>query len=288
MSVRRLSHCAVLLLAGLVLSACSRVDLAYRNLDVLIPWSVNDYLDMNREQKSWFDERLETHLRWHCTTQLPANLAWLDRIKTMVASNQVDTAALQARTAEAKVAIRQIAEEVTPSAVELLRGLDDNQVRAMQQAFAEDLTQRRKKYVALPLAEQIEERAQRMEKRLSPWLGSLNAAQQQSIQTWSSSLGEQNREWIDNREHWQNLLIAALQQRQNADFPARVAQLLQQRETLWTPEYRAAYGRTEQAAQTLLVALAQASTEQQRARLEQRLGKLHADFSKLDCLKKAS
>ena len=42
-----------LLLTVLVLSslaACSRIDLAYRNLDVLVPWSLNDYLDMDREQ----------------------------------------------------------------------------------------------------------------------------------------------------------------------------------------------------------------------------------------------
>ena len=43
-----------LLIISLLLGACSRVGLAYRNLDVIIPWNLNDYLDMNSEQKSWF------------------------------------------------------------------------------------------------------------------------------------------------------------------------------------------------------------------------------------------
>ena len=102
---RWFKHIAALLIFTLALGACSRVGLAYRNLDVIIPWSLSDYLDMNGEQKDWFNERLKDHLSWHCTTQLPGYLDWLDRLQTMVETNQVTDAALQARTAEAKQAI---------------------------------------------------------------------------------------------------------------------------------------------------------------------------------------
>ena len=93
--------CHVLMFT-LALGACSRMGLAYRNLDVIIPWTLSDYLDMNGEQKDWFNERLKEHLNWHCTTQMPGYLDWLDRLQTMVETNQVTDAALQARTAEAE------------------------------------------------------------------------------------------------------------------------------------------------------------------------------------------
>jgi hypothetical protein len=284
---RRLLHCWMLLGLCLLFGGCTRVDLAYRNLDVIIPWSMNDYLDMNREQKSWFDERLKEHLRWHCTTQLADNLQWLDKVQRMVAEQQVTAPALRERTAEAKQAISAIAVQVTPSAVELLQGLDDNQVRALQQSLSDDLAKRRKEYVEPPLQTQIDERAKRMNKRLTPWFGNLTDAQQQRVQAWSQSLGAQNREWIDNREHWQNQLLAALQQRQSAEFPARIAQLLQQRETVWTPQYKVAYARTEQAAIDLMVRLAADSTPEQRTRIERKLGELREDFANLKCLKNA-
>ena len=54
---------AALLIFTLALGACSRVGLAYRNLDVIIPWSLSDYVDMNGEQKDWFNERLKEHQR---------------------------------------------------------------------------------------------------------------------------------------------------------------------------------------------------------------------------------
>ncbi len=285
--LRRLSHCVLLMGLCLVFSGCTRVDLAYRNLDVIIPWSMNDYLDMNREQKNWFDERLKEHLRWHCTTQLADNLQWLDKVQRMVAEQQVTAPALRERTAEAKQAILAIAVQVTPSAVELLQGLDDNQVRALQQALNEDLVKRRKEYVEPPLQAQIDERAKRMSKRLTPWFGKLTDTQQQRVQAWSQSLGEQNREWIDNREHWQAQFMAALQQRQSAEFPARIAQLLQQREAVWTPQYKLAYARTEQAAIDLMSGLAADSTPEQRERIERRLGELREDFANLKCLKNA-
>ena len=108
---RWFKHIAALLIFTLALGACSRVGLAYRNLDVIIPWTLGDYLDMNGEQKGWFNERLKEHLSWHCTTQLPGYLDWLDRLQGMVATNQVTDAALQTRTQEAKQAIDQTADE---------------------------------------------------------------------------------------------------------------------------------------------------------------------------------
>ena len=54
--LRRLKLLMVLLTLSLVITGCSRVGLAYRNLDVIIPWTLNDYLDMNAGQKSWFND----------------------------------------------------------------------------------------------------------------------------------------------------------------------------------------------------------------------------------------
>ena len=46
-----------LLLALLMLAACSRLELAYRNLDRLIPWRLDDYLSLDRAQRDWLDAR---------------------------------------------------------------------------------------------------------------------------------------------------------------------------------------------------------------------------------------
>ncbi|UVL95843.1 DUF6279 family lipoprotein [Pseudomonas siliginis] len=278
---------AALLIFTLALGACSRVGLAYRNLDVIIPWSLSDYVDMNGEQKDWFNDRLKEHLSWHCTTQLPDYLDWLDRLQAMVESNQVSDAALQERTAEAKQAIAETAREITPSAIELLQGLDDKQVAEMNDAFAKDLRKRQQEYVKPPLAQQIKERGERMEKRLNDWLGPLSDTQKQRVAAWTNALGDQNTQWIANRAHWQQQFSAAVAQRQSPEFPQRIETLLVNRERLWTADYREAYANTEAQARSLFVDLMAQSTPQQRERLLKKIEGVRKDFNDLKCLKAA-
>ena len=284
---RWFKHLATLLIFTLALGACSRVGLAYRNLDVIIPWTLSDYLDMNGEQKDWLNERLKKHLNWHCTTQLPGYLEWLDRLQSMVETNQVTDAALQARTSEAKKAIADTARQITPSAIELLQGLDDKQVAEMNDAFAKDLRKREKEYVKPPLAQQIAERGARMDKRLTDWLGPLSVSQEQRVMAWSTALGDQNTQWIANRAHWQKQFSEAVAQRQSPQFPQQIETLLVDRERLWTPQYRQAFANTEAQARSLFVDLMAESTREQRQRLLKKIEGVRKDFSDLKCLKAA-
>jgi hypothetical protein len=281
----RLKHFSLLLMLSLVLSGCNRVSLAYRNLDVIIPWTLNDYLTLNSEQKSWFNGRLKEHLSWHCTTQLPDYLDWLDRLQQMVETHQVSDAALQARALEARQAIAQSAQKITPSAIELLQGLDDQQVKKINEAFAKDQRKRQADYLKSSLEQQIQQRSERMNKRLSAWLGPLSASQQQRIVVWSTSLGDQNQQRIANRALWQTQFSTAMEQRQSSDFPQRIEQLLVNRESLWTPAYRQAYNLSEQASRSLLVDLMAQSTPAQRQHLMKKLDEVRSDLTALKCLK---
>lgn len=205
----------------------------------------------------------------------------------MVDENQVTDSALKTRTAEAEQAIADVAREITPSAIELLQGLNDQQVKEMNDALAKDLRKRQDDYLKPPLTQQIKDRAERMNKRLDTWMGPLSASQQNRVTAWSVALGEQNQEWIGNRAHWQAQFIEAVQQRHSAEFPQKMQQLLVDRESLWTPQYRAAYAQTEAAARSLIVDVMAESTPQQRLKLTQKIDGVRSDFKALKCLKAA-
>ncbi len=49
---RWLTRSAMFITLLLTLTACSRIGLAYRNLDLIIPWTLNDYLDIRGAQKT--------------------------------------------------------------------------------------------------------------------------------------------------------------------------------------------------------------------------------------------
>lgn len=274
------------LAALLACAACTRMDLAYRNLDTLIPWSLDDYLDMNRGQKAWFDKQLEDHLRWHCQTQLPRYLPWLDRLQAQVATQYVSDNDLQTLTQEGEQAAQDIARQITPSAVQLLKNLDDNQVAELREAFAKDIAKRRNEQVSPSVAQQAQDRTERMSKRLQPWLGNINVEQQAAIERWSASLGNHNQVAVEARSRWQQALLSTLAQRDQPGFDDRVAQLLQHRDTLWTEAYRVDRAHSQAAARKLTIAIMNASDARQRQTLTQQLQTLGDRFAALRCLRK--
>ena len=74
-------------------------------------------------------------------------------------------------------------------------------------------------------------------------------------------------------------------QRDTPAFEPRIAQLLQRKESLWSPEYRIAFQHSEQQARSLLVDLMKQSTPVQRQYLRERLSKVRNDFTELKCMK---
>ena len=273
----------LLLCLSLLISACSRAGLAYRNLDWLVPWRLNDYLNLDSQQQAWLKPRLQTHLQWHCSAELPRYIDWLQTTESILAQPQPDSAQLLEQFAQFDAALNRIGVEITPTAIELLQGLSKQQVRELYAAMDEDNLEDRQDFLDPPLATQISERQTRMQERLRPWLGRLNSAQTDHIATWANSLGEQNRLWLENRQLWQAELRKVVAERDSADFAERVTRLLQQRESFYSDEYRASYGRSRQALATLFSQLLSNSDEAQRERLSHRLRDLRRDLAEQQC-----
>ncbi|VXC16909.1 conserved hypothetical protein [Pseudomonas sp. 8BK] len=273
----------LLLCLSLLISACSRAGLAYRNLDWLLPWRLNNYLNLDSQQQAWLKPRLQTHLQWHCSAELPRYIDWLHTTESILAQPQPDSAQLLEQFVQFDAALKRIGIEITPTAIELLQGLSEQQVSELYAALDEDNLEDRQDFLDPPLTTQISERQTRMQERLRPWLGRLNKAQTEHIADWANSLGEQNRLWLENRQLWQAELRKVVAERDSADFAERLTPLLQQRERFYSDEYRASYGRSRLALATLFSQLLSNSDEAQRERLSHRLRDLRRDLAEQQC-----
>ena len=190
--MRRPLRLLTLLACLALLGACSRFDLAYRNLDWLLAWRIDCYLDLNAEQKAWLEPRLDQHLTWHCSTQLPQLTRWLDQDRATLAAGELDAPQLRARLGELRAALEQIPGEVSPTVAGLLQQLSPLQVQQLRKQMARENAELRREFVAPPLEQQIALRAENTEKRLQPWFGELNAAQRALVRSWAEQRGEQN------------------------------------------------------------------------------------------------
>lgn len=264
-----------------LLVACSRVDLAYRNLDWLIPWKLNDYLALDDQQRAWLKPRLQQHLSWHCSLELPRYLIWLRDNQALL--NDPDPQRLNAQLDEFEQALQRIAVQVTPHTTELLRGLNPHQVEQLFAELDEQNAELRDTFLIPPPAEQIRLRVERMNERLEPWLGTLNAPQRQSVEAWANRLGAQNAVWLDNRLAWQQALRETLDARRSDSFAPRLEALLQARERFYTEAYRASHAANREALVQLFVALIRQADSDQLARADSRLNALHDDLAAQRC-----
>lgn len=273
----------LLLCLSLLVTACSRLGLAYRNLDWLVPWRLNDYLNLNSQQQAWLKPRLQTHLQWHCSAELPRYIDWLHTTESILKQPQPDSSQLLEQFAQFDAALKRISVEITPTAIELLQGLSEQQVNELYAALDEDNLEDRQDFLDPLLTTQISERQTRMQERLQPWLGRLNSVQTEHIADWANGLGEQNRLWLENRQRWQAELRKVVAERDSTDFAEQLTRLLQQRERFYSDKYRASYGRSRQALATLFSQLLSSSDEDQRERLSHRLRDLRRDLDEQQC-----
>jgi hypothetical protein len=286
MMLRLQSHLKSLLVPlclGLLLVGCSRLELLYRNLDWLLPWRLDHYLDLDRQQQAWLKPRLQTHLGWHCSVELPRYFDWLQRTRHLLEQPAPSPAQLRSQFAEIDDALQRIAVQITPTAIALLQTLSAEQVARLFTTLDEDNREAREDFLEPPLAEQISQRSERMQERLRPWFGPLNPTQRRQIAHWANRLGEQNRLWLGNRLRWQQALRDALATRHQADFPRRLTRLLQQREHFADADYRKHQADMRQGLAELFSDLLGSADSQQRAQLNQRLRTLSRDLAEQLC-----
>ena len=274
-----LKSLCLLLSLGLLVSACSKAGLAYRNLDWVISWRVDQYLDLDSQQKTWFKPKLQEHLTWHCSTELPRYVDWLQRTEQLVQAPEPDARQMEAQMIEAEQAFNAIVQQTNPTTVALLAGLRPEQVERLYARMEKDNREDRQKFLEPPLETQISERAERLEKRLKPWFGNLNETQKARIAQWASERRDQNRLWLENRARWQGEFRRVLDDRDAEDFAQRMSHVLENRRGGHDQQTTQAYEQSRQAMAALLSDLLAAADHRQRDQVNQRLTSIRADLA---------
>ncbi|SDU14687.1 DUF6279 family lipoprotein [Halopseudomonas salegens] len=271
------------LLVLTLLSACSTTRLGYAHLPWLVSWKSREYVPLNRDQRSWLREQIAEHRDWHCRQELPRYPALLDELADPLLSNPPQGRQLLAARDKIEPALDRLLGALAPSLAELLQQLDETQVAALRHNLEQQHGELYDTYVAPDAATQAAERQQRLEKRLRPWLGRLQADQQQRISEWSAQLEGQNAIWLENRSYWLQAFNAALDQRDQTDFALHVERLLTDRKSYWTETFQRRTEINSQLAADMLSDVVALNSPGQDDRLRQRLDRLKADIAHIDC-----
>lgn len=279
-SLRRI-RVHLLLALSVALVSCSVLRLAYYHVDFWLLGQVESFVALNTQQRDWLEERLRAHRQWHCQTQLPAYVEWLGALQAEI--DAPDPARLAALAERLESFIAALLAELAPTLTDLLLQLDSAQRAELFARLEQELVEMRVKYLDPPPEQRRRERAERLEKRLKPWIGVLTAEQAARIDQWSAVLDEQGSGWLDHRQRLLQAARTALAGTDVNDTRRQLVGLFETPATAQTVDYARQVLRARAEALTLTMDLLRSLTDRQRARLKERIEAIRADFRALGC-----
>jgi hypothetical protein len=267
-------------LLALALAGCG-IGLVYPRLDTIGAYYVEGLVTLDDAQSLQLDRLLEASLARHRASELDRYAVFLRGLAGSVGGG-ADAGDWQEAADRADVFWRDIGTALAPAAIEIGRTLTDEQVAELLTNLAERDEEEWKEFADRTPAEQLERRQKTLRRALERFTGRLDARQRALLDQHAASSGSFMTEWHENRRTWREALAAALAVRGSGEeFARRMTQLIARPDELWTPQYRAAIGRSRAQTIGLLAALDLTLTPGQRDTARRKLVSLAEELARL-------
>ena len=269
----------------LVVSGCGP-KLLYPHLNWLIPFYVDDYISLNREQSSLLEERLVRVLDWHCRTQLPAYARSLEEMAKDLKDplHPLSYERLQYYSNQLTIHWRELSKKIGPQTADILATASDEQLAEMFQNLEKRNNKYQSEYVDIPLDELEKKRKKRLAKDLKEWISRLTPEQKQAVSDWSAQIKPLATDGLRYREsvltEFNNLLA---KRRHDPNFKEDFVALLVNFDQMRAPDYQKKIDYNTEVTFKLLMKIDRSLNPSQRAYLLKRIDSLAADFEKLSC-----
>jgi hypothetical protein len=256
------------------LGACSGT-FVYNQLDWLIPWYVDDYVDLTREQKKSFKQRLLPLLEWHRGEELDNYVLLLGRLE-MELQQPVTAATLSAWSDEIQRAYRRLEERSWPLAFELGEQLSDAQVAEFMAGLYDGQKEMEEEYLTRTDEEVHEDSYENFVENVSDVLGRLQTEQKERLRAASEELQRYDNLWLQRRLWWLQQTEELL--RREPGWQQRARDLIASRDELESPEYRSITGHNQEVIYAALADVLNSRTEQQNSRLVSEIDGIRQDL----------
>ncbi|BBA33197.1 uncharacterized protein sS8_1235 [Methylocaldum marinum] len=277
----------IVLGAVLALMSCASVRLGYNHADTLLIYRLDQYLDLEKPQKSLAKDRIAALLAWHRATQLHAYSALLEDIRTKVNGSITpsEVAKFQQRI---RNNLETLGERAAPEVARLALTLKPAQVAWVRRKLSDDNAKFRKKfgYSNTGSHNNLGDRAKQFTKRAEFWLGKLTDEQNSLIRQAIAVRNNGNYTWADEREARQRdflVLLSNIRERKPDERVAATwvrtyfAELAEQPD----PQRRSFIRDLRRSNAELIAKLIISATPQQRAALDEKLRGYAADLAAL-------
>lgn len=217
-----------------LLAAGCTMSFTYNHLDWLIPWYVDDYVDLSRQQRQLLQGQLGPVLQWHREEELERYLELLDQIEADLAG-EVTAAQVRSWADEIIAAVERVEENMVSVALQFGATLSDEQLAEFMESVWEEHREYEEEFLGRTDEEYVEENAENLEELLERFTGRLIDEQEAILLQAAESLQRFDAVWVEDHEKWLNTLGPLLQRKPGWENAVREAYANRTRQQ--SPEY---------------------------------------------------
>ncbi len=268
-----------LVVALLFLGACSSTQFFYNRLHILIPWYVDDYVELNTEQDEQLDVLLEPFLEWHRYGELPRYVASIERLEAVL-DRPLTTQDIEDFWREAEQHWLRVEQAGLEWLLDLGDSLSEEQMAGFVNALWESQRDSQEKLLERDEDEYREDSYDSFKQSTQDYMGRLNREQRDRYRRAASELQRFDKLWLEEREDWFEFLEATLLERQS-NWRDMLLEAIERRRESLSEAYTATYEHNLQVMYQSLVDVVNGRTEKQDRRLRKKLAALSSDLKEL-------
>ena len=266
----------ILLICGLV-SGCT-VSFTYNQLDWLIPWYVESYVDLTKDQKRSLKEQLQPFLAWHREEELRSYVEILDDIETAINS---PVTGLQVRAWIDDIV--SAAERTEFSMVQLGLEFGDQLSDAQMQEFVDSLWERQRdfeeEYLDRTDEEYVEDNADELAGFLKKLLGRLSGDQKDRLVSAAQRLCRFDKPWLADSKEWLRELEPLL--KRDSGWQSAVEAAFHARKSNRSAEFRECLDRNYTVISEAIADVENQASDRQKEHLRNEIEDLRSSLQKL-------
>lgn len=275
----------VLICGFLLLGACSSTSFVYNRLDTLLPWYLDDYTQLNREQEKHLDQLLIPFLQWHRREELPRYVVLIDELQTTI-KEPVNSDDLATVVESFRLAWLRVEDEGLDWMLALGDTLSDEQVAGFIASLREKNEENEEEFLSRDEEAYHEETYENFRDNATDYVGRLSKPQRRALEAASESLQRADSLWLEEQSLWIDELEALLVRED--DWQAGIRAAVSNRAEKAPEQYKAVIEHNTSIIQRAISELLNSLTQKQSAHLAKKLTKLRDDLQSLSTSKPTS
>jgi hypothetical protein len=244
---------------------------------------MSDYVDMNKQQKTLFNKGVDEIHLWHRETQLPVYADYLEQMKLILLSPDLNTAIIDDMVTASSEVLAPAKERFIPLLETLFISLSDRQIKELDENLREYSDEYAEDYVEPNREKRVKKRSKWMRGITKTWLGRLSPEQKELIVEWSNSIHTAAELTWEEQGLWREQFDRVLNEREV--YPENINLFLQEyffdKANKMSAEHQQLFAQNREYTFQLIVDLITMASDKQRKHLKNEFDDLVNDLIEL-------